>query len=109
MARQVRIYLAGGISKVPNYREMFTRYSGIASATVKEILFDEYPFDEQPEVVVVSPLDCGRYSWLRRLCASIPKLIGCQYVYFIPGWIQSRGARLENLISVLFMKRRIFG
>ena len=72
----MKIYLSGGITKV-----------GVENA---RRTFDEY------ERVLGNVLRC---EVLNRL---LPKVVQCDEIYMMPNWGESRGARLERIVAMLF-------
>ena len=57
----------------------------------------------------VNPLDIkpflGIKSWTCYMIADIAKLIKCDAIYMQRNWRESRGARLELAIAILFKKK----
>ena len=84
-----RVYIAGGISNVPLFR---LRFSGAALI----LIFRGY------EPVNPASIDFGpevEASWEDYMRARLPMLATCDYIYLLPGWEDSRGARLEKQIA----------
>jgi radical SAM superfamily enzyme len=51
---------------------------------------------------VVSPLDNGlpaESTWAQHMRADIVLMMGCDAVALLPGWVQSRGARVEARLA----------
>jgi len=52
----------------------------------------------------VSPLDACPYhpdkSWLDYMLEAIPAMLKCEAVAVLPGWLRSRGARIEVLLAL---------
>lgn len=47
-------------------------------------------------------------SWRWNMARCIWKLLGCSYVFFMRGWHDSRGCRIEHTFADLFGKRIIY-
>jgi len=81
------IYISGGISNVPNYRDHFT-----AAANRLDAL----------GWLVVNPaeLDLGLgATWQQYMKLCIPMLCPCDEIYMLPNWSTSAGAREERRIA----------
>ena len=59
---------------------------------------------------IVNPVNvCDpSWSWTRCMAACLPRLLRCSHVYFLIGWNNSRGARLEHRIARLTRKTIIY-
>lgn len=81
------IYLSGGISNVPDYRERFAREANRLDAA---------------GWLVVNPaeLDLGPgATWVDYMKLCIPMLCPCNEIYMLPNWDKSAGAREERRIA----------
>ena len=92
-----KLYLSGPISglDIEHAREAFAR--------AQEQM-------EQQGWEVVNPMDNGvpvEAPWEEHLAADIIALLDCKAVAMLPGWENSRGARLENAIARRFGMRII--
>ena len=92
----MRVYISGGITGVPDYKENFYNaevklkdlgYSVINPAKVNDILPTDMSYDEYMEI---------DYKMLDM----------CEAIYMIPGWNKSNGSKLE-LERALSRKIRI--
>lgn len=48
---------------------------------------------------VVRGTEAERRTWEQAMRRSIARMVQCDYVYLLPGWQRSRGARLEVFIA----------
>nr|DAK37841.1 MAG TPA: Blasticidin M [Caudoviricetes sp.] len=84
-----RVYIAGRITGVPLFKLSFS----IAAFT---LAFRGY------EPVNPASIDFGpevEASWEDYMRVCLPMLATCDYIYLLPGWEDSRGARLEKQIA----------
>lgn len=85
----MKIYISGKISDLPTeqVKEKFAK----AEAQIRA-------FGHEP----VNPLDNGQPStatWAQQMTASLAMLFECDAIYFLPDWVESRGARIEAKIA----------
>lgn len=78
------VYISGGITDVPNYREHFAHAEQKLSA-------------EGWMVVNPATLNLGPgATWEAYMKLCIPMLCPCDEIYMLPGWEASRGAKEER-------------
>ena len=85
----MKIYLSDPITGQDDPHGVFKRY--------KERLQKEFP-----DAVIINPLDNGvpfESPWEDHLKADIRNLVGCDAIWFIPGWIGSKGCMLEYTVA----------
>lgn len=85
----MKVYISGPISKRPNtYKAEFARG------------FEWLRIEGH---VPVSPVDVSPYSpektWLDYMRDDIPAMLQCDAVAVLPGWLGSRGARIEVILA----------
>lgn len=83
----MKIYLSGAISNDPNYIEKFNAYEKTLKGKGEVI----NPVTHQPFL--------GRKTWFCYMVTSIYRLLGCNAIYMIPGWEESRGAKIERFVA----------
>lgn len=97
----IKIYISGGISKVPDYETVFyqagknlkynglkTRKGHIPSKSIEIINPVKLPHDH----------DHTYWSYMREC---VRALTGCKIIYMLKGWWKSKGARIELIIALL--------
>jgi len=85
----MKIYLSGSISKDPNYVKKFGYYEN----ELKHLGDIVNPANHSPFL--------GRKTWLCYMITSIRKLLSCDAIYMLPGWENSRGAKIERIVAKL--------
>jgi hypothetical protein len=95
MAASLRLYLCGPITKFPGHREAFA-----AAAVAVRALGHE----------VICPLDTASLGgvegdWDLAMRADITVLLHADGIVLLPGWPQSRGAKIELQLAVALEKR----
>jgi nucleoside 2-deoxyribosyltransferase len=94
----MKIYLSGPITGVENYMEIFNRHEAALKETGHE---------------VINPAKLNHdhdKSWTSYMKEDIRALLDCDVIALIPGWEESRGARIECGIAkrlgmdLLFLK-----
>lgn len=90
MKRQPRVYISGPITNNPDYTEQFQEAENRLTAK---------------GYITVNPAKMGEgikalpYGDILDIdCAALDK---CDYIYFLPGWEQSKGANQERLHALL--------
>lgn len=108
-----KIYISGPITGHKDWRKRFT---DAVTHTSDSYFFDRHgtadlsvrynAFRFEP----VSALDYGREdrSWRWNMVKSLWELLRCSTVYFMRGWHESRGCRIEFKVAEIFGKRIIF-
>lgn len=90
----MKIYLSGGITKVgvENARRTFDEYERVLGNVLRcEVL--------NPMKAVPQKEGKGWWYYMVRL---LPKVVQCDEIYMMPNWGESRGARLERIVAMLF-------
>lgn len=108
-----KIYISGPITEHKDCRRRFTE--AVIHVSQPEF-FDRYGTAEMSERYGVfrfntmSALSYGHddKSWRWNMRKSIWKMLWCSTVYFLRGWHESRGARIEFSIANVLGKRIIF-
>ena len=99
----VRIYLSGGITKVPNYESVFNRtakdlkYKGLK--TKKGLIPSRF-------VEIINPIKLSHnhnHTWISYMRECVEALCSCQRIYMLKGWWKSKGARVELFIALLLL------
>jgi len=84
------VYISGPISGRPDFNR-----PAFARAANRLRLWGHDP---------VSPFDTSPYhpdkSWLDYMLDDIPAMLKCEAVAVLPGWLRSRGARIEVLLAL---------
>ncbi|KQR50128.1 DUF4406 domain-containing protein [Acidovorax sp. Leaf160] len=83
-----RIYVAGPMSGYPQLN--FPAFHAAAAA-----LREAGHHVENPAEINADP----NAAWLDCMRADIARLVTCDAVYMLPGWEQSRGARIEQQLA----------
>ena len=88
---EMTIYLSGSISKDPKYIDKF--------ATYKRVLQRLYP--EAQIICPVTDIDHSGHdkSWKAYMRADIEAMKSCTHIALIPGWHDSRGAKIEYWLA----------
>ena len=82
-----RIYLAGPMTGLPGTTSRFPRRSRAPA---------------QPRYQVENPAEHGEipgFEWADYLRLDLQKLLTCQAIALLPGWMDSKGARLEFTVA----------
>lgn len=93
----MRIYIAGGMSGLPNLN--FPAFHAAARALRADGHDVVNPAEINPDPAA---------GWLACMRADIRELVTCDAIYLLPGWEKSRGARLEAKIAEGLGFRMIF-
>ena len=108
-----KIYIIGPITGHPDWRERFLH----TEIRVSQVDFFEHyvtkDVAEKHEIVRFNPVSALKYgrddkSWKWNMRMSIWHMMRCSTVYFMRGWHNSRGARIEFLVADILGKRMIF-
>src|SRR5579884_3312460 len=89
-ATKPRVYIAGPMTGLPDYN--FPAFHAAA-----KVLRDE-GYDVVNPAEIAMEGDCA--TWYDCMRRDIPELLKCDGVFVLPGWAESKGARLEVLIAV---------
>lgn len=89
----MKIYIAGKITGL-SYSDAFAKFAN-AAETLK--LLGHEPVN--PMEVNGLDGDGNQYSWAEYMKRDIPVLLGCEAIYLLPDWLDSKGARLEKFIA----------
>lgn len=108
-----KVYISGPITGHADWR---VRFDDSEKTVLQSIFFDKYGnadlyykygyFGFKP----VNPERFGDVSksWRWNMVRCIWKLLGCSYVFFMRGWHDSRGCRIEHTVADLLGKRIIY-
>ena len=88
---EMRIYLSGSISNDPDYMDKFATYKRVLQRL-------------HPEATVISPATDVNHSghdqgWKSYMRADIEAMKTCTHIALIPGWHNSRGAKMEQWLA----------
>lgn len=86
-----RVYIAGAISGSPLFRIRF----GCAAFILTVQGFTPV----NPASIDFGPDETENATWEDYMRACLPMLATCDYIYLLPGWEDSRGARLEKQVA----------
>ena len=86
-----RVYIAGRITGVPLFKLCFS----VAAFT---LVFRGYE-PVNPASIDFGPDETKNATWEDYMRVCLPMLATCDYIYLLPGWEDSRGARLEKQIA----------
>jgi hypothetical protein len=76
--------------------------TGLYMETVEENFNAAYDYLRQNGYEPISPLDTQRSedkTWVEYMKLDIKQLLDCDVILMLPGWEDSAGARLENIIA----------
>jgi len=96
-ARERRTYIAGPMTDYPDFN-----YPAFNAAAARL---------RAAGIAAINPADHGVVpgaTWEDYLRSDIAQLATCESIYFLPGWSQSRGARLEHHIAASLGMRLLF-
>lgn len=86
------IYISGGITGVPDFREKF-------AVAVQEVMLLGHTPISPLEVCMEASLKEGVDSWRSFMIADLRALLACEGIYMLRNWADSKGARLEHLVA----------
>ena len=90
----MRVYISGPISGVENPEVAFAEAEKIIEA--------------EPGFEAINPIGIGIFleaelgrkpTWQEYMRADIKAMLSCDAVYMLPGWMDSKGARIEAFIA----------
>ena len=108
-----KVFISGPITGHADWR---VRFDNSEKTVLQTDFFDKYGnadlyykdgyFGFKP----VNPEKFGDVSksWRWNMVKCVWKLLGCSYVFFMRGWHDSRGCRIEHTFADLFGKRIIY-
>ncbi|MEG1497652.1 MAG: DUF4406 domain-containing protein [Clostridiales bacterium] len=82
----MKVYIAGPITGVDNYRKTFN--------DAEEILLN------QGHIVMNPALLSDGFKWAEYMSITLDMLYCCDAIYLLPGWEHSKGAKLELRHSI---------
>lgn len=89
-----RVYISGKITDCDDYEWNFRR----SAELVRNLSY-----------IPVNPCDLPtRKSWASYMLWDCLELLTCSTVYFQSNWKTSKGAKIENFISIITFKHRIY-
>jgi hypothetical protein len=91
-SRKIKIYISGPITGDPNAKAKFDKAQKKLAAPALEII---NPF----EIAEREGLDARGATWEEYMSADIRELVTADFIYMLPGWKQSRGARIERKLA----------
>lgn len=99
MTPRPKVYIAGKMSGLPNYNyPMFFKAEEILTRLGYEAFNPaHHSGDTLEEAIATVHTDPRPWEWY--LKEDIKILLGCDYIFLLPGWEDSRGARLEYHVA----------
>ena len=97
----MKIYLSGGITKVPDYKKVFQEAGDKLKTTG---LDTKNLYVPKGSIEIINPVELPHnhnhtyWSYMREC---IENLTRCRVIYMLKGWWKSKGARIELLIAWL--------
>ncbi len=85
----MKLYLAGPITGVPDYRERFARAADELRAMGHEVVNPA----AEPEV--------DGWTWADYMRRALRMMLGCDGIALMEGWLGSKGARLEAYLATV--------
>lgn len=89
----MKIYIAGKITGL-SYSDAVAKFAA-AAAILKRLGHEPV----NPMEVNGLDGDGNEYTWAEYMKRDIPVLLGCDAIYLLPDWLDSKGARLEKHIA----------
>lgn len=89
----MRVYLSGHMSNLPEFN--FPAFHAAAA----KLRADGYEVVNPAEMDEADELPVGARSWADYLRRDIAQLVTCESIALLPGWENSRGAKLEMHIA----------
>ena len=100
---QVKIYISGPISNDPYHRESF----GKAEEYLKHLGYDIVnPLNIQEKEFSGPDKEIKLWNYFMR--KSIRLLMGCDQIYMLENWEESRGARIEHQLATDLSMPRMY-
>ena len=94
----MKIYLAGPMSGIKDHN--YPAFHAAAAALRARGLECINPAEVNPDMAVLGATATPEVLWRRCMVRDIPHLLTCNAIMLLPGWQNSRGARLEVLIAI---------
>lgn len=101
--KQTKIYLSGKISGLPTNEYTLNFHNATYQSLVYAGMFN---FPDIINPIEIKPL-FGIKSYWFYMAADIYHELKCTHVAFQKNWIDSRGARIEMIVAILFNKKII--
>ena len=99
---KTKIYISGRISGL----QSFQYEANFLSATTQVLRMQICSLLDIVNPIEIKPL-LGIKCWFCHMAADIWALLFCSHVAFQKNWIDSRGAKIEMLVAILFNKKII--
>lgn len=97
------LYLAGPMSGIPDHNfPMFDRVAGLLRDLGHTVVSPadvnrNHGYNETNDAFVAGEIDKAEYAKLFKL--DVQEILGCEGMVMLPGWIASRGAKLEFALA----------
>lgn len=91
----VKIYISGGITGVKNYKRKFNKAERLLKKKGYEVI---NPVTIGDALNMPSGISAEK-AYSRYMLADIKALLGCNAIYLLKGWSDSRGAKIEAMVA----------